>query len=60
MQRFNNSSTRVGFEENEHAVFGALVTKRWSEFLGGDRGSSTGLIADRDYRTEDASTDTLK
>jgi iron complex outermembrane receptor protein len=46
------------FGENEQAVLGALVAKRWSEVIAGDRGFSTGFIADRNYRTEDASADT--
>ena len=46
------------FGENEQAVLGALVAKRWSEVMAGDRDFSTGFIADRDYRTEDASADT--
>jgi len=46
------------FGENQQAVLGALVGKRWSEVIAGDRDFSTGFIADRDYRTENASTDT--
>lgn len=46
------------FGENEQTVLGALVAKRWSEVIAGDRDFSTGFIADRDYRTEDASADT--
>src|SRR6202167_4414175 len=46
------------FDENQQAVLGALVGKRWSEVIAGDRDFSTGFIADRDYRTENASTDT--
>jgi vitamin B12 transporter len=46
------------FGENEQAFLGALARKRWSEVLAGSREFSTGFIADRDYRTEDASTET--
>jgi outer membrane cobalamin receptor len=51
--------TGVGsFGENEQGFLGSLVGKRWSEVLAGSRNFSTGFIADRDYRTEDASTET--
>jgi outer membrane cobalamin receptor len=46
------------FGESQEAVLGALVEKHWSEVIAGDRDFSTGFIADRDYRTEDASADT--
>jgi iron complex outermembrane receptor protein len=46
------------FGENQQAILGSLAGKRWSEVIAGDRDFSTGFIADRDYRTEDASTDT--
>lgn len=46
------------FGENQQAVLGSLVKKHWSEVIAGDRDFSTGFIADRDYRTEDASSDT--
>jgi outer membrane cobalamin receptor len=46
------------FGENEQAFLGALARKDWSEVLAGSRTFSTGFIADRDYRTEDASTET--
>jgi iron complex outermembrane receptor protein len=46
------------FGENQQAVLGSLVGKRWSEVIAGNRDFSTGFIADRDYRTENASTDT--
>jgi vitamin B12 transporter len=46
------------FGENEQGFLGALVAKHWSEVLAGSRNLSTGFIADRDYRTEDASTET--
>jgi len=46
------------FGENQQAALGALVAKRWSEVIAGDRDFSTGFIADRDYRTVDASADT--
>jgi outer membrane cobalamin receptor len=46
------------FGENQQAALGALVGKHWSEVIAEDRDFSTGFIADRDYRTEDASADT--
>lgn len=46
------------FGENEQGFLGSLAEKRWSEVVAGDRGSSTGFIPDRDYRTEDASSET--
>lgn len=46
------------FGENQQAVLGSLVGKHWNEVVAGDRDFSTGFIADRDYRTEDASTET--
>ncbi len=46
------------FGENQQAVLGSLLEKNWSEVVTGDRDFSTGFIADRDYRTENASTDT--
>ena len=46
------------FGENEQGFLGALVRRRWSEVLAGSRALSTGFIADRDYRTEDASSET--
>ena len=46
------------FGENEQGFLGALARKRWSEVLAGSREFSTGFINDRDYRTEDASSET--
>jgi iron complex outermembrane receptor protein len=46
------------FGENEQGFLGALARKHWSEVLAGSREFSTGFIADRDYRTEDASSET--
>ena len=46
------------FGENEQSFLGALARKDWSEVLAGSREFSNGFIADRDYRTEDASTET--
>jgi vitamin B12 transporter len=43
------------FGENEEAVLGSIVEKNWSDLLAGDREFSTGFMADRDYRTENAS-----
>jgi iron complex outermembrane receptor protein len=46
------------FGENQQALLGSLVQRRWSEMLAGDRDFSTGFIGDRDYRTENATSDT--
>jgi outer membrane cobalamin receptor len=46
------------FGENQQAFLGSLAEKRWSEVVAGSRDFSTGFIPDRDYRTEDASTET--
>ncbi|HUD55258.1 MAG TPA: TonB-dependent receptor [Terracidiphilus sp.] len=46
------------FGENQQTVLGALIENHWSEVIAGDRDFSTGFIADRDYRTEDAIADT--
>jgi outer membrane cobalamin receptor len=43
------------FGENEQAVVGSIAEKNWSDVLAGDREFSTGFMADRDYRTENAS-----
>jgi iron complex outermembrane receptor protein len=49
-------SAGVGsFGENEQSVVLSGVGKGWSQVLAADRGFSTGFIADRDYRTENAS-----
>ena len=45
------------FSENQQAVLGSLVQRRWSELLAGDRDFSRGFIGDRDYRTESATND---
>jgi iron complex outermembrane receptor protein len=61
MPEVNTLRLREGagsFGENQEAVLGTLAAKRGSEVIAGDRDFSTGFIADRDYRTEDASTDT--
>lgn len=46
------------YGEDEEGLLGSVVGKRWSEVIAGDRERSTGFIYDRDYRTEDASTET--
>ncbi|HVJ08410.1 MAG TPA: TonB-dependent receptor [Acidisarcina sp.] len=44
--------------ENEQVLLGSIAARNWSEVIAGSRGFSTGFIPDRDYRTEDASTET--
>ncbi|WP_255462474.1 TonB-dependent receptor [Granulicella sp. WH15] len=46
------------YNENHQLFLASLVKRRWSEVLAGDRNFSTGFIADRDYRTEDLSSET--
>ena len=46
------------FGDNEQGFLSSLAGKHWSEALAGDRSFSTGFIADRDYRSENASTET--
>lgn len=46
------------FGENQQALLGSLVEKRWSEVVAGSHDLSTGFIPDRDYRTESASSET--
>jgi iron complex outermembrane receptor protein len=45
------------FWENEESLLGALVRKQWSSRLTASRNFSTGFMADRDYRNEDASSE---
>jgi iron complex outermembrane receptor protein len=46
------------FGEDQEGVLGSLVGKRWSEVAAGDRDRSTGFANDRDYRSENASSET--
>jgi len=46
------------FSEDQEGVLGALVMPRWSEVLAADRDRSEGFTVDRDYRTEDLSSET--
>jgi outer membrane cobalamin receptor len=46
------------FGSNEESLVAALVRKRWSSRLTASRNFSTGFMADRDYRNEDASSET--
>jgi iron complex outermembrane receptor protein len=46
------------FGEDQEGLLGALVGKRWSTVLAADRDHSTGFIVDRDFRTEDLSSET--
>jgi outer membrane cobalamin receptor len=53
-------SSGVGsFGENEQSVLLSAVGKKWNQVLAVDRGFSTGFIADRDYRTENASSESF-
>jgi iron complex outermembrane receptor protein len=45
------------FWGNEESLLGVLARKQWSSRLTASRNSSTGFIADRDYRNEDASSE---
>jgi vitamin B12 transporter len=46
------------FSEDQEGVLCATVGRRWSEVLAGDRDRSEGFTFDRDYRTEDLSSET--
>lgn len=46
------------FGENEQAAQAGVVGRNWSEALTGARNFSTGFIPDRDYRNENASSET--
>jgi outer membrane cobalamin receptor len=48
------------FGENEESFLGSVTGKRWSELVAGDRNFSTGFMPDRDYRNEEASTETRR
>ena len=45
------------FDENEESLLAALARKRWSSRLTANRNFSTGFMPDRDYRNEDASSE---
>jgi vitamin B12 transporter len=45
------------FGENQQAFIGSVLGRKWSEESAGSRSFSTGFIPDRDYRTEDASSE---
>jgi iron complex outermembrane receptor protein len=45
------------FGENEESLVASLARKRWSSRLTAERNSSTGFMTDRDYRNEDASSE---
>jgi iron complex outermembrane receptor protein len=45
------------FDENEESILAALARKRWSSRLTANRNFSTGFMPDRDYRNEDASSE---
>jgi outer membrane cobalamin receptor len=56
-----NLKLRAGvgsFGENEQSLLGGAVGRRWSEMVSGTRNFSTGFIPDRDYRNENASSET--
>jgi vitamin B12 transporter len=46
------------FGENQQGIVGEGVGRKFSEAVAGSRDFSTGFIADRDYRTENGSTET--
>jgi vitamin B12 transporter len=46
------------FGENQQGVIATYAGRHWNEVIAGDRDFSTGFIPDRDYRTEDVSTET--
>jgi vitamin B12 transporter len=55
-------SLRAGvgsYGENQQAVIANAVRGRWSEALTGERDFSSGFMYDRDYRTEEASSQTV-
>lgn len=54
----NSLRVRLGegsFQANEESLMGSAVRKHWSGRVTADRNFSTGFMADRDYRNEDAS-----
>ncbi len=55
---FTVSSGAGSFGENEQSVLASFVRPRLSEMVTGARNFSTGFMADRDYRNENASTET--
>lgn len=46
------------FGENEQAATATIANKKWSELLSGERNFSTGFMPDRDYRNENAGSET--
>jgi outer membrane cobalamin receptor len=46
------------FGENEQSVLGDVLGRRWNERLAGERNLSAGFLPDRDYRNENASSET--
>ena len=46
------------FGENQQALTASAVGHKWSEVLAGSRDFSSGFMADRDYRTENVSSET--
>ena len=56
----NSLRLRAGagsFGANEESLMGNLARQRWSSRLTAERNFSTGFMADRDYRNEDASSE---
>jgi hypothetical protein len=45
------------FGENQQGIVGEAVGRKFSEAIAGSQDFSTGFIPDRDYRTEDGSTE---
>ena len=46
------------YGENEQGVLAGAAGGKWSEFLAGQRAFSTGFMPDRDYRSENGSSET--
>ncbi len=51
------AAARRAEDVDEESLLGNLARARWSSRLTADRNFSTGFIADRDYRNEEASSE---
>jgi iron complex outermembrane receptor protein len=45
------------FGENQQGLLGSVMSGKWQQTVAGNRDFSTGFIPDRDYRTEDGSSE---